>query len=160
MSEVLVVAELSDGSVRKTTHSSIRAARKINELSGGTFSILVPGGPAAKAAAQQLIGYGAARILVCADASLTHYLAERYAPVVATAAQGFDVVVSTASSYGKDLMPRVAARLDAAYAADCSDLSFEAGQLTLKRPMYAGNAYGFCSLSTSQQVISVRQSEF
>jgi electron transfer flavoprotein alpha subunit len=160
MSEVLVVAELSEGGVRKTTHSAIRAARKINELSGGTFSILVLGGPPAKAAAQQLSGYGAARVLVCADASLAHYLAERYAPVVATAAQGFDVVVSTASSYGKDLMPRVAARLDAAYAADCSDLSFEAGQLTLKRPMYAGNAYGFCKLSTAQQVVSVRQSEF
>jgi electron transfer flavoprotein alpha subunit len=160
MSEVLVVAELSEGSVRKTTHSSIRAARKINELSGGTFSILVLGGPAAKDAAQQLLGYGAARVLVCADASLTHYLAERYAPVVAAAAKGFDVLVATASSYGKDLMPRVAARLDAAYAADCSDLSLEAGQLTLKRPMYAGNAYGFCTLATAQQVVSVRQSEF
>jgi electron transfer flavoprotein alpha subunit len=160
MSEVLVVAELSDGSVRKTTHSSIRAARKINELSGGTFSILVLGGPAAKEAAQQLVGYGAARVLICADATLTNYLAERYAPVVAAAAPGFDVLVATASSYGKDLMPRVAARLDAAYAADCSDLSLEAGQLTLKRPMYAGNAYGFCTLSTAQQVLSVRQSEF
>jgi electron transfer flavoprotein alpha subunit len=160
MSEVLVVAELSDGSVRKTTHSAIRAARRINELLGGTFSILMLGGPGTKAAASQLAAYGAARLLVCEDASLTHYLAERYAPVVATGAGGFDVVLAAASSYGKDLLPRVAGRLDAAYAADCSDVLAEAGQLVLKRPMFAGNAYGFCSLGTPQQVVSVRQSEF
>jgi electron transfer flavoprotein alpha subunit len=160
MTEVLVVAELSDGSVRKTTHTAISAARKINASSGGTFSILVLGGPKTKAAASELTGYGAARLLVCEDPSLANYLAERYAPVVASAAKGFDVVVATASSYGKDLMPRVAARLDAAYAADCSDISFEANRLTYKRPMFAGNAYGFCTLDTAQQVVSVRQSEF
>jgi electron transfer flavoprotein alpha subunit len=160
MSEVLVVAELSDGNVRKTTQSAIHAARKINALNGGTFSILVLGGAKTKAAAAGLEGYGAARILVCEDPSLTHYIAERYAPVVASAASGFDVLVGTASSYGKDLLPRVAARLDAAYAADCSDISVEAGKLTYKRPMFAGNAYGFCTLDTPQQAVTVRQSEF
>jgi electron transfer flavoprotein alpha subunit len=160
MSEVLVVAELSDGSVRKTTHSAITAARKINQLSGGSFSILVLGGGGAKAAAGELAGFGAARIIVCSDGSLSNYLAERYAPVVAEQAKGFDVIVGTASSFGKDLLPRVAARLDAAYAADISDVLAEGGQLTYKRPMYAGNAYGFCTLGTPRQVVSVRQSEF
>ncbi|HTV23225.1 MAG TPA: electron transfer flavoprotein subunit alpha/FixB family protein [Polyangiaceae bacterium] len=160
MSEVLVVAELSDGSVRKTTHSAISAARKINQLTGGSFSILVIGGSSAKAAAAELAAYGAAKLLVCSDASLQNYLAERYAPIVAAQSKGFDVVLATASSYGKDLLPRVAARLDAAYAADCSDVLAEGGELTLKRPMYAGNAYGFCTLATQQKVVSVRQSEF
>jgi electron transfer flavoprotein alpha subunit len=160
MSEVLVVAELSDGSVRKTTHSAITAARKINQLTGGSFSILVIGTASAKAAAQELAGFGAARILTCADPSLGNYLAERFAPVVAAQAKGFDVLVGTASSYGKDLLPRVAARLDAAYANDISDILNEGGELTFKRPMYAGNAYGFCTLGTPQKVISVRQSEF
>lgn len=160
MSEVLVVAELSDGSVRKTTASAIQAARRINQLAGGSFSILVLGGPAAKTAAKELAGYGAKRVDVCSDASLTNYLAERYAPVVASAAKGFDVVVATASSYGKDLMPRVAGRLDAAYAADCSDISAEGGQLLFKRPMFAGNAFGFCTLEGKPQIVSVRQSEF
>jgi electron transfer flavoprotein alpha subunit len=160
MSEVLVVAELSDGSVRKTTHSAISAARKINQLSGGSFSILVIGGAAAKAAAAELAGFGAARVLVCSDASLQNYLAERYAPVVAAQAKGFDVIVATASSYGKDLIPRVAARIDAAYVADISDVLSEGGQLVFKRPMYAGNAYGFASIATPQKLVTVRQSEF
>jgi electron transfer flavoprotein alpha subunit len=160
MSEVLVVAELSAGSVRKTTHSAITAARKINQLTGGSFSILVIGAAAAKSAAQELSGFGAARILTCSDASLENYLAERYAPVVAAQAKGFDVIVGTASSYGKDLLPRVAARLDAAYATDISDILNEAGELTFKRPMFAGNAYGFCTLTTPQKIVSVRRSEF
>ena len=129
MSEVLVVAELSDGSVRKTTHSAITAARKINQLTGGSFSILVIGGSGAQAAASELAGFGAARVIVSSDASLSNYLAERYAPVVSAQAKGFDVIVGTASSYGKDLLPRVAARLDAAYAADISDVLAEGGQI-------------------------------
>lgn len=160
MSEVLVVAELSDGSVRKTTHSAISAARKINQLAGGSFSILVIGGAAAKGAAAELAGFGAARVLVCSDASLQNHLAERYAPVVAAQAKGFDVIVATASSYGKDLIPRVAARLDAAYVADISDVLAEGGELVFKRPMYAGNAYGFASIATPQKLVTVRQSEF
>jgi len=160
MSEILVVAELSESGVRKATHSAIQGARRINQLAGGTFSILVLGGPGSKAAAGELGAFGAARILCCEHASLTSYLAERYAPVVAAAAKGFDVIVATASSYGKDLLPRVAARLDAAYAADCSDVMSKSGQLSYKRPMFAGNAYGFCTLDTAQQVVSVRQSEF
>ena len=156
MSEILVVAELAEAGVRKATHSAITAARRINQLAGGTFSILVIGGPGAKAAAAELTGFGAAKILCCEDQSLGSYLAERYAPVVSAAAQGFDVIVATASSFGKDLMPRVAARLDAAYAADCSDVASKDGKLAYKRPMFAGNAYGFCVLDTAQQVVSVR----
>jgi electron transfer flavoprotein alpha subunit len=160
MSEILVVAELSEHGVRKATHSAIQGARRINQLVGGTFSILVLGGAGAKAAAAELTSFGAARVLCCEHASLGHYLAERYAPVVAAAAAGFDVVVATASSYGKDLLPRVAARLDAAYAADCSEITSKGGKLSYKRPMFAGNAYGLCTLDTPKQVVSVRQSEF
>ena len=160
MSEILVVAELSEAGVRKATHSAIQAARRINQLAGGTCSLLVLGGPGTQAAAAELASFGAAKILCCEDASLSSYLAERYAPVVSAAAKGFDVIVATASSFGKDLMPRVAARLDAAYAADCSDIVSKDGQLRYKRPMFAGNAYGFCVLDTPQQVVSVRQSEF
>jgi electron transfer flavoprotein alpha subunit len=158
MSKVLVVAELSASSLRKTTHSAITFARKA--AGTGSFSILVLGGSGAAAAAQELGSFGAAQVLVCEDASLGNYLAERYAPVVAEAAKGFDVVVAAASSYGKDLMPRVAARLSAAYAPDISDVRVDDKGLLYKRPMFAGNAYGYCRLNTPVQIVSVRQSEF
>ena len=63
MSEILVVAELAEGGVRKATHSAIQCARRIQQLVGGSFSILVLGGAGAKAAAGELTGFGAARIL-------------------------------------------------------------------------------------------------
>ena len=160
MANVLVVAELSeDGKLKKSTLSAITFARQALPTVGGTLSIVVLGASTAAAAAE-LAGYGAAKIIAVEDASLAKYTAEHYAPSVAAAAQGASLVVATASSFGKDLLPRVAARLDAAYAGDCSGVSGEGGKLVYKRPMFAGNASGFCTLDTSVQVATVRQSEF
>jgi electron transfer flavoprotein alpha subunit len=159
MANVLVVAELSeDGKLKKSTLSAITFARQALPTVGGTLSIVVLG--ASTAAAAELTGYGAAKIIAVEDASLGKYTAEHYAPSVAAAAQGVSLVVATASTFGKDLLPRVAARLDAAFAGDCSGVSGEAGKLVYKRPMFAGNASGFCTLDTPVQVATARQSEF
>jgi electron transfer flavoprotein alpha subunit len=154
---VLVVAELQEGKLRKSTNSAINFARQV----GAPFSILVLGSGAAAAAAEAG-GYGAQKVLLADDASLAHPLAETYAPTVAATAKagGFDVVVVTASSYGKDLAPRVAAKLGAGYAPDIAGVKAEGASLTFKRPTYAGNAYGFCEVVTPVKVVSVRQSEF
>ena len=88
MADALVVAELTeDGKVRKTTHSAIAMAKQALPALGGSFSILVLGATA-KGAAQELTGFGAAKVLVCEDPSLTHYVAEQYAPRPAQAGQG------------------------------------------------------------------------
>jgi len=156
MSKILVVAELADGKVRKSTHSAITFAKKV----GAPFSILVLGANA-KAAAAEVTGFGADKVLAVESADLANYVCERFAPTVAAVAKsgGFDVVVITASSYGKDLAPRVAAKLGAGYATDISAVKSEGGKLSYKRPMYAGNAYGWCEITTPLQVVSVRQSE-
>jgi len=160
MANVLVVAELSeDGKLKKSTLSAITFARQALPTVGGALRIVVLGASTAAAAAE-LAGYGAEKIIAVDDASLAHYTAEQYAPSVAAAAQGVSLVVATASSFGKDLLPRVAARLDAAYAGDCSGVSGEGGKLVYKRPMFAGNASGYCTLDTSVQVATARQSEF
>ena len=159
MADVLVVAEVAEGKLKKTTHSSVTFAQKAAAALGGTYSILVIGDGASGAAAEAQ-GLGAAKVLVAEDASLKSYLAERYAPTVAEVGKGYAVVVGTASAYGKDLLPRVAARLGAGYASDISDVIAEGSQLRYKRPMYAGNAFGLCSVSTPIQVVSVRQSAF
>ncbi len=159
MSNILVVAEQAQGNLKGTTLSAITFAKQAAEIAGGSFSILVLGA-GAKAAAAALTGFGADKVLVCDEASLDNYVAERFAPTVASAADGYSVVCATASSYGKDLLPRVAARLDAAFAGDCSAVSGEGGKLLYKRPMFAGNAFGHVSLSTPVQVVTLRQSEF
>jgi len=157
MSNVLVIAELVDGHVRKSTHSAITFARN----AGAPFSILLIGA-GAQAAAGELAAFGAAKLLVADDASLKDALAERVAPTVAAVAKagGFDVVVVTASSFGKDLAPRVAAKLGAGYAPDIAGVKVDGGKLVFRRPMYAGNAYGYCEITTAVKVVSARQSEF
>jgi electron transfer flavoprotein alpha subunit len=159
MADVLVVSEVAEGKLKKTTHSAITFAQKAAAALGGSFSILVIGAGAAKAAAEAQ-GFGAAKIIVVDDASLANYLAERYAPTVANIGKGYAVVVGTASAYGKDLLPRVAARLNAGFASDITELLANGGKLEYKRPMFAGNAFGICSISTPIQVVSVRQSAF
>ena len=154
MAQILVLAELSEGHARKSTMSAIAFAKQ----AGLPFSILVLGS-STSAAAGELAAFGAQKILVADDASLEHPVAERYAPTVAAVAAGFDVVAITASSYGKDLAPRVAAKLNAGYAPDISGVTNNGGKLAYKRPTYAGNAYAHVEVTTPKQVVSVRQSE-
>ncbi len=156
MPNILVIAEMLEGKVRKSTHSAITFARN----AGGTFSILVLG-QGAKAAAAEVTGFGAQKVLVCDDSSLANPIAERFAPTIAAVAKnGFDVIAITASSFGKDVAPRVAGKLGAGYAPDISGVKDEGGKLVYKRPVFAGNAYATCTVNTPVQVVSVRQSEF
>jgi electron transfer flavoprotein alpha subunit len=159
MANVLVVAEAAEGKLKKTTHSAVTFARTAAQALGGTYSILVIGSGVA-GAAEEARALGADKVLVADDASLKDYVAERYSPTVAAVGKGYAVVVGTASATGKDLLPRVAARLGAGYAGDISEVLPEGGSLKYKRPMFAGNAFGIMSVSTPVQVVSVRQSAF
>jgi electron transfer flavoprotein alpha subunit len=160
MLNVLVIAELDDDRRPKAaTLSAIGFARAALEAEPGAFSVLVLGAEVG-AAALELSGYGAERVIVCDDPALGTYLAETYAPTVAAVAREYGLVVATATSFGKDLLPRVAARLDAAFAGDCTGVASEAGKRIYRRPMFAGNVIGYCSLDTPVHVVTVRQSAF
>jgi electron transfer flavoprotein alpha subunit len=159
MADIFVVAEAAEGKLKKTTHSAVSFAQAAAKALGGTYTILVIGSGVGDAATEAA-SLGAAKVLVADDASLKDYLAERYAPTVADLGKSFAVVVGTASAFGKDLLPRVAARLGAGYASDISEVLPEGNKLVYRRPMFAGNAYGLCTISTPVQVVSVRQSAF
>lgn len=159
MTDVLVVAELLEGQLRKSTLSAITFARKVAEATSGSYDVLAIG-EGAEAAAAALAPYGARAILMAEIPG--GYVAERYAPTVAAVskARGYGIVTATATTYGKDLMPRVAAKLGAGVASDIAGVTVEDGKLVYRRPMYAGNVFGFCSVETDVQVVTVRQTEF
>jgi electron transfer flavoprotein alpha subunit len=159
MASILVVAEIAEGKVKKTTHSAITFARQAIAASGGSFSILAIGAGAGTVASD-LAGFGAEKVLVADGAELGAVVAERYAPTIAAVGKDFGVIVATASSFGKDVMPRVAARLSAGYAGDITEVVADGGGLAYKRPMYAGNAFGVAKVKTAVQVVTVRQSAF
>jgi electron transfer flavoprotein alpha subunit len=159
MADILVVAELVEGTLKKATLSAISFARDASKALGGGFAILAIGAGGEKAA-PELATFGATKVLVADDASVKDYVAERYAPTIAEVAKAYAVVAMTATAIGKDLLPRVAAKLGAGYASDVSAFKAEGGKLTFKRPMFAGNALGWLSVQTASCVVSVRQTEF
>jgi electron transfer flavoprotein alpha subunit len=157
MTDVLVVAELLEGGLRKTTLSAISAARIIAQGTGGAFDVLAIG-EGAKKAAEQVAGFGARKVLATEIGG--GYVAETYAATVASAAKAYGVVMTTASTYGKDLLPRVAGKLNAGVASDISGVSVEGGKILYRRPVYAGNVFATVEVTTAIQLVSVRQSEF
>lgn len=159
MTDILVVGEILEGALRKNTLSAVRFAKEVAEATSGAFDVLVVG-EGASAAADEAAKYGARKVLRAEIGG--GYVAERYAPTVAAVAKdgGYGVVASAAGTTGKDLMPRVAAKLDAGVASDIASVSVDGGKLVYRRPMYAGNVFGYCTVNSDVQVVTVRQTEF
>ena len=161
MSNVLVVAELFESKVRKATLAAITFGATAAEALDGSFSILALGSGIDDAAAE-LAKFGAETVYKADDDALADYFCEAYAPTVAKVASDndFQIVVAPASNFGKDLMPRVAHKLEAGMASDISDFEVDDDALVYKRPMYAGNVVGFMKIETEVGVVTVRQTEF
>ena len=157
MSATLVVAELFGGQVRKATYSAINFAKQV----GSPFTVLAIGAGAA-AAAKDLTAFGAQKVITIDDPSLANYTVERFAPSVAAVAKsgGFDVVAVTASAFGKDLAPRLAAKLSAGYAPDINGVKLDGGKRHYRRQQFSGNVFSWLEIATPLSVVSVRQTEF
>jgi electron transfer flavoprotein alpha subunit len=159
MANVLVVAEQHSGSLRKATLHALGAGSELARRLGGKLHVIALGKGIGKMA-DELRAY--ADVLVADAPVLEHYLAESYAPVVADAARAAqaDHVCAAATAFGKDLLPRVAARLSAAMATEVLSFGGEGAQVTFRRPMWAGNVLAEVELATPVKVITIRPTEF
>ncbi|MCC7534947.1 MAG: electron transfer flavoprotein subunit alpha/FixB family protein [Deltaproteobacteria bacterium] len=157
MTDVLVVGELFGGQLRRASLSAFSFAKTVASATGGAWDLLLIGEGAGGAAAE-VTGFGARAVKTAEVAGGP--VAERYAATVAEQGKGYGVLVATASAFGKDLMPRVAAKLDAGVASDISGVSVEGGKLVYRRPMFAGNVVGTLTVGSAIQVVTVRQAEF
>lgn len=159
MGNVLALCEFSEESLRSSALANLAFARTAAQAHGGSVVALLIGA-GAKAASGAAATY-APSVVVVEDPQLPHYLAETYAPIVARLAKehGATVVTATATAMGKDLMPRVAALLDAGMASDIARGSATAKNQFV-RPILAGNAYSTVEISTPIICVTVRQSEF
>ena len=108
MGNVLAFCEFSDGQLRTSALANLAFAREAAKLHGGDVIALLVGQGAAAAGAHA--AKFAPKVVTVEDGALAHYLAETFAPIVAKLAKdnGATVVTATASSVGKDLIPRVA----------------------------------------------------
>lgn len=149
----LVIAEHDNTSIKPSTLNAITAATQI----GGDIHVLVAGanvGEAAQAAAQIA---GVSKVLSADASALAEGLAENVAEQVLALAGAYSHILFTATAYGKNIAPRVAARLDVA---QVSDIIAVESPDTFQRPIYAGNAIATVQSTDSVKVITVRTTAF
>lgn len=162
MSNVLAVVEQRDGELRATAAEVVSAAGVLAEALGGEVHALVLGGPGVRENAGRLGTYGAAVVKVVEDESLTAYHPDGYPAVTTRVVTDGDwgAVVFAASAQGKDLAPRVAARLDVPLAADATGLEVVDGRVVATRPVYAGKAFTRVTIAASPALVSIRPNVF
>ena len=138
-----VVAETKDGAARKITFEILAEARRLADASGGEVAAIALG-PLASGEAEKLAAQGADRIVQVEGDALSTYATEAYASGVAAAVEKAkpDTLFFGASSQGKDLAPRVAGKLRAGLASDCTAFELKGSELTASRPIFAGKAFG------------------
>ena len=162
MSNVLVVAEHVGGHLRNVTLSAVAFAKATANITGGKVHVLVLG-DGVDAIAKSLAegGWGADTVHLANGSSFANYLAENYAPAVAEVAKSInaEVVCAASSTFGKDLLPRVAALLEAGMVSDGIEV-FDDGGLRFKRPLWADNVITTVEVTTPVKVVSVRTTAY
>ncbi|MGU3664698.1 electron transfer flavoprotein subunit alpha/FixB family protein [Methylobacterium sp. A49B] len=149
----LLFVEHGHGQIKDGTLKALSAAREI----GAPVHALVLGagsGPAAAAAAKL---EGVEKVLHAEDGAYDHDLAEPVGALLAAIAEPYDTIIASASTTGKNVLPRVAALLDVA---QVSDIIKVVSPDTFERPIYAGNAIQTVQVPSGKRVITVRTAAF
>jgi electron transfer flavoprotein alpha subunit len=154
---VVAITEQRDGTFRKVSYETVSEGRRIADALGtGLTAVVVGAGVVALAA--ELKSFGPDRIVVLDDPGLAEYRTDAYTNSLSAVMKGLDpaVVVLGATVQGKDLSARLAARLDAGLAMDCTAVAFKDGGLVCTRPMFGGKIFADVQIQGVTQLIAVR----
>ncbi|MDP4608723.1 MAG: electron transfer flavoprotein subunit alpha/FixB family protein, partial [Burkholderiaceae bacterium] len=149
----LVIAEHDNASIKGATLNTVTAALACD----ADVHVLVAGHNAAAAAAAAAQIVGVSKVLHAEDAAFEHGLAESVAAQVLAVAANYGHILFPATASGKNIAPRVAAKLDVA---QISDISKVDAPDTFERPIYAGNAIATVQSSDATKIITVRTTGF
>jgi electron transfer flavoprotein alpha subunit len=149
----LVIAEHDNATLKGATLNTITAATQV----GGDVHVLVAGANAGAVAAAAAAVAGVSKVLHADGASLAEQLAENVAAQVLAVASGYSHIFFPATAHGKNVAPRVAAKLDVG---QLSDISKVISADTFERPIYAGNAIATVQCTQAVKVATVRTTGF
>lgn len=150
---ILVIAEHDNQHLKSGTLHAVTAAQKL----GADVHVLIAGQNAAAAAEAASKLAGVTKVKLADAVTLAHSLAENLAPLVVQLASGYSHVLAPATTFGKNLLPRVAALLDVMQISEISAIESED---TFVRPIYAGNVLATVKSSDPIKVITVRTTAF
>jgi electron transfer flavoprotein alpha subunit len=161
MAGILTFAEHRDGKVRRASLESVSEAKRLAATLGGPVTAVLVGS-GVEGLAAELGAYGADVVHVFDQPELANYATEPFARALAQAAQESQAaaVLVPFTAMGKDLAPRVAARLKAGLVSDCVALTAKGGSLEARRPVYAGKAFATVAWKGGLPMASLRPNVF
>jgi len=162
MAGILVFVEQREGKVRKASLQALSEAKRQAATAGWSVSAVLPGSGMGDPAAS-LGGWGAEKVFVADDSNLALYSAEGYAEAVVKAVEQAQpsAVFFAGTAMGRDLAPRVAARLGVGAIPDTVALSLNGESFAVRRPVYSGKAFATVDTAgKTPQVISLRPNVF
>ncbi|MES9970562.1 MAG: FAD-binding protein [Candidatus Thiodiazotropha sp.] len=149
---VLVIAEHDNNSLAGVTCNVVTAAKSLGEV-----AVLVAGEGCAGVADEAAALEGVAKVFLCDNPAYGHGLAEPLSILLAAVGKEYSHLLAPATTFGKNLMPRVAALLDVAQLSEVIEVVDEA---TFKRPIYAGNAIATVQSADQVKVMTIRGTAF
>ena len=150
---ILVIAEHTNVALGAATLNTVAAAKAI----GGEIHVLVAGAGSAAVAEAAAKVEGVSKVLSADNAAFEHQLPENVAPLIAELGQAYTHILASATTNGKNILPRVAALLDVDQISEI--IAVESAD-TFKRPIYAGNAIATVQSNAAIKVITVRGTGF
>ena len=163
MANVLVFAETRGGELRKVALEAVTAARVLVEQSGGgSVHAVIAGAASIGAHAEALAQHGADRVLVLEHAGFTQYNPEALAATLAQRLFGgtYSYAIFSATSQGRDLSPRVAAKMNVGLVPDLTGFRIEGGAVVGEHPQNNGKVVATLSLSATPALLQVRPAAF
>lgn len=150
---ILVIAEHDNSTLKGATLNTLAAAQAI----GGDIDVLVAGQDCSGAAEAAAKAAGVSKVLVADNSAYAHQLPENLSALIAEVGKSYSHILASATTNGKNILPRVAALLDVQA---ISDISGVVSEDTFERPIYAGNIIATVQSSDAIKAITVRATAF
>ncbi|MFZ3230090.1 MAG: electron transfer flavoprotein subunit alpha/FixB family protein [Pseudobdellovibrio sp.] len=146
MSKLLIFTEFQNGKIKRSSQELLQFAAK-----SGNAVVALALGATAQTDGTQAAHHGATEVFYCQNADLTNYNPELFAAVVVETIQksGAEVVLASSSSTGKDLFPRVAAKIKAGIVSDGIEIQISGADIKIKKPFYSGKCFATATFQNS-----------
>ncbi|MCA8975829.1 MAG: electron transfer flavoprotein subunit alpha/FixB family protein, partial [Planctomycetes bacterium] len=161
MSNIVILAEVRDGSLKRTSLEAVTLGLELATATGGK-AIALACGSGLDAAGAELAKSGVSQVVAIDDAAFANYSGDAFSAAIAAQAKdlGATGVIMAHTAMGKDLMPRVAAALEAGIATDVVAASFADGAFTVTKPIFAGKVTMTARSKTPVFCITLRSNNY
>jgi electron transfer flavoprotein alpha subunit len=158
---ILVYMEVRDGKIKKSSLECLsEAQRRGGDLGLDTAAVLV--GHGLDSLAPEALRLGASKVYILENSLLSHYSPSGYTRALLSLVEEIkpEVILFAATSMGRDLAPRLAAKLGVGLASDCTRTTVKDGKLEVVRPIFAGKAFISFTFKSTPQMASLRPNVF